>query len=192
MSARDARIAALRAAATQRILLLDGAWGSALQERDLDAGHYACPGHGHDLRGDFDVLALSSPAEISALHDAYFAAGADIASTNTFNATAIAQADYGMQDRVREINLAAARLARDAADAWTRRDPARPRWVAGVLGPTNRTLSLSRDVSDPGARDTSWAELYAAYREQALALHEGDVDLLMLETVFDTLNARRR
>jgi 5-methyltetrahydrofolate--homocysteine methyltransferase len=133
---------------------------------------------------------LTRPEAIAAIHDAYFEAGADIVETNTFNATSIAQADYGLAARVREMNRAAAAIARGCADRWTARTPARPRFVAGALGPTNRTASISPDVNDPGARNVTWDELTAAYRDAALGLIEGGADLLLAETVFDTLNAK--
>ena len=142
------------------------------------------------MRGNTDLLCLTRPAVVSELLEAYLAAGADITSTNTFTATAIAQADYGTEDVVRELNLAAARLARSVADRFTAADPSRPRWVAGSIGPTNRTLSLSPDVSDPGARAVDFDEVYDAYREQAIALYDGGVDLFLVETIFDTLNAK--
>jgi 5-methyltetrahydrofolate--homocysteine methyltransferase len=127
---------------------------------------------------------------ITELLYAYLGAGADIASTNTFTATTIAQSDYGTQEVVSELNLAAARLARDAADRFTAVDPSRPRWVAGSIGPTNRTLSMSADVNDPGARAVDFDQVYDAYRQQAIALYDGGVDLFLVETVFDTLNAK--
>ena len=193
MSPRGQRIQALKDAAAQRILVLDGAWGTEIQkhnlsEDDLRGKEFA--DHPQPLGGNLDLLAVTKPDLITQLHDNQFEAGADIGSTNTFASTAIAQADYGLQDRVREFNVAAARLARASADAWTAKTPDKPRWVAGSIGPTNVTLSMSSDVNDPGARAATWDELYDAYREQALALIEGDVDLLLVETIFDTLNAK--
>jgi 5-methyltetrahydrofolate--homocysteine methyltransferase len=190
---RADRIAALNAAARARILILDGSWGAMLQtlgltEADFRADRFA--DHGQPLKGDNDLLCLTRPDVIATLHDAYFDAGADIASTNTFNATAISQADYAMEAAVTDINLAAARLAREAADRWTEKTPERPRFVAGSMGPLNRTLSLSPDVNDPGARAVTWEQVYAAYREQARALHQGGVDIFLVETIFDTLNAK--
>src|SRR6185436_16283379 len=135
----------------QRILLLDGAMGTMIQGYKLDEAGYrggCLAGHDHDVKGDNDILALTQPDVVRAIHDAYFEAGADIVSTNTFNATSIAQADYGLQGRVKELNAAAARLARECADRWTARTPAKPRFVAGALGPTNRTASISPDVND--------------------------------------------
>jgi 5-methyltetrahydrofolate--homocysteine methyltransferase len=176
----------------ERILILDGAMGTQIQacrltEHDF-RGSFA--GHSHDLAGDNDLLSLTRPATVSAIHDAYFEAGADIVETNTFSATRIAQADYRMQDQARAMNLAAARIARESADRWSARTPARPRFVAGALGPTNRTASISPDVNDPGARNVSYDELVVAYREAAEGQIEGGADLLLVETVFDTLNAK--
>ncbi len=181
---------------TERILILDGAMGTMIQARRLGEAEYrgapACglAGHACDLKGDNDLLALTQPEVIGSIHDAFLAAGADIIETNTFNATRIAQADYRLQGRVREINLAAAKIARERAEAWTARTPDRPRFVAGALGPTNRTATISPDVNDPGFRNVSFDELVEAYDEAAAALLDGGVDLLLVETVFDTLNAK--
>ena len=190
---RPDRIAALHAAARERILILDGAWGVMIQgfglgEAEFRGERFAA--HNHPLKGDNDLLCLTRSDLISGLHDLYFEAGADIASTNTFNATAISQSDYGLQAAVTDINLAAARLAREAADRWSARTPDRPRWVAGSIGPLSRTLSLSPDVNDPAFRAVTWDEVYGAYREQARALHEGGIDIFLVETIFDTLNAK--
>ncbi len=190
---REARIAALHEAAAQRILVLDGAWGAKIQELRLTEEEFRgerFANHGQPLRGNTDLLCLTRPAVVSELLDAYLDAGADITSTNTFTATAIAQADYGTTAVVRELNVAAARLAREAADRFSAADPTRPRWVAGSIGPTNRTLSLSPDVGDPGARSVDFDQVYEAYREQAIALYDGGADLFLVETVFDTLNAK--
>jgi 5-methyltetrahydrofolate--homocysteine methyltransferase len=192
MSRQD-RIEALNAAARERILILDGSWGAMIQtygltEEDFRGQQFAS--HNHPLKGDNDLLCLTRPDIISQLHDAYFDAGADIASTNTFNSTAISQADYAMEAAVADLNLAAARLAREAADRWTAKTPGKPRWVAGSIGPLNRTLSLSPDVNDPAFRAVTWEQVYAAYREQALAMHEGGIDIFLVETIFDTLNAK--
>ncbi len=176
-----------------RILLLDGAMGTMIQGHRLDEAGYrgAClASHGHDLKGDNDVLVLTQPDIVRAIHDAYFEAGADIVSSNTFNATSIAQADYGLAGRAREINAAAARLARECADAWTARTPGKPRFVAGALGPTNRTASISPDVNDPGARNVRFDELVAAYTEAIEGLAEGGADIFLVETIFDTLNGK--
>ncbi|MGH8850943.1 MAG: homocysteine S-methyltransferase family protein, partial [Casimicrobiaceae bacterium] len=146
--------------------------------------------HPRDLKGNNDLLTLTRPAAVKGVHGAYLEAGADIIETNTFNATRIAQADYRLEARVRDINLAAARIARRCADDWTRKTPDKPRFVAGALGPTNRTATISPDVNDPGFRNVSFDELVAAYGEAIDGLVEGGVDLLLVETVFDTLNAK--
>jgi 5-methyltetrahydrofolate--homocysteine methyltransferase len=180
----------------ERILILDGAMGTMIQARKLDEtdfrGAAACGlgGHAHDLKGDNDLLALTQPDVVAAIHNAFLEAGADIIETNTFNATSIAQADYRLEGKVRDINRAAARIARKCADAWTGKTPDKPRFVAGALGPTNRTATISPDVNDPGFRNVSFDELVAAYGEAADALIEGGVDMLLVETVFDTLNAK--
>ncbi len=192
--ARLARLARLDAELAGRILVIDGAMGTLLQahafsEADFRGARFA--DHPHDLRGDNDLLCLTQPGAVRDVHAAYLAAGADIISTNTFTATRIAQADYGLDPAVvKEINTAAARLARAAADDAERADPARPRYVAGSLGPTNRTASISPDVEDPAARNVTWEELATAYREAAAGLLEGGADLLLVETIFDTLNAK--
>ena len=180
----------------ERILVLDGAMGTMIQSRKLGEADYrgpaACGLHEHagDLKGDNDLLALTQPEVIRAIHDEFLAAGADIIETNTFNATRIAQADYRLGNRVREINLAAARIARERADAWTAKTPDKPRFVAGALGPTNRTATISPDVNDPAFRNVSYDELVVAYGEATAALVDGGVDMLLVETVFDTLNAK--
>ena len=143
-----------------------------------------------DLRGDNELLSLTQPEIVQAIHEAYLEAGADIIETNTFNANRISQTDYGLQSQAREMNKEAARIARTAADGFEARDPARPRFVAGALGPTNRSASISPDVNDPGARNITFEELVATYREAAEGLMEGGVDLLLIETIFDTLNAK--
>jgi len=183
----------LEAALRQRILFLDGAMGTALQAYQLDEEAYRgerFAAHPKDLRGNHDVLVLTRPQVVREVHHAYLEAGADIIETNTFSGTSIAQADYGLEGEIRAINLEAARLARSAADEWTARTPDRPRYVAGALGPTNRTLSISPDVNDPGFRAATFDQLRDAFAEQADALIEGGVDLLLLETVIDTLNLK--
>ena len=190
---REGRIEALKAAAAERILVLDGAWGAQIQELRLDEQQFRgerFADHSRPLRGNNDILCMTRPQVITDLTTAYLDAGADLISTNTFTSNSIAQADYGTEDLAHELNLAAARLARAAADTATAADPARPRWVAGSIGPTNRTASMSADVNDPGSRAVDFDQLYDAYREQAIALHEGGVDLFLVETVFDTLNAK--
>src|SRR6266536_2221557 len=179
-----------------RILVLDGAMGTMVQRERLSEEDFRGPpacgltDHRHDVRGDNDLLALTQPHVIRAIHDAYLAAGADIIETNTFTATSIAQADYKLESRVREINLAAARLARECADRWSAKTPDKPRFVAGALGPTNRTASISPDVNDAGARNVRFDELAASYGEAIEGLAEGGVDLFLVETIFDTLNGK--
>jgi len=177
----------------RRVLVIDGAMGTLLQAHGLSEDDYRgerLKGWAKDVKGNHELLNLSRPDLVEAAHREYLAAGADIVETNTFNANRISQADYGTEALVHDINVAAARAARQAVDAATAAEPERPRWVAGALGPTNKTASLSRDVNDPGARAVSYAELEAAYHEQALGLIDGGVDLLLVETAFDTLNAK--
>lgn len=174
-----------------RILVLDGATGTMLQAHALDEAAFRGERfalHSHDLQGNNDILCLTQPAIVREVHAAYLAAGADIIETNTFNATSISQRDYGCEDLVHEINREAARLARESADAFS--TPEKPRFVAGVLGPTNQTASLSPDVNQPGYRSVSFTLLAEAYREAVDGLLDGGVDLLMVETIFDTLNAK--
>ena len=181
---------ALLAAAKERILITDGAFGTEIQNYKLSEADYAgALTLGHDQKGNNDILALTRPEVPEAIHRAYFAAGADIAETNTFSANRISQADYGAQGLVREINLASAQLARRVADEFTAQD-GRRRFVAGAIGPTNKTLSLSPDVNDPGYREVDWDTLVDVYREQGEALVEGGADFILVETVFDTLNAK--
>ena len=190
---RNARITALHAAVDQRILMLDGATGTMIQRHSLHETDFRGERFvdwPSPLAGNNDLLCLTRPDLITEIHLAYLAAGADIIETNTFNSTALSQADYGMEALVPELNRTAAALARAAADRVTAADPSRPRWVAGVLGPTSKTASISPDVNDPGARNTEFDELAANYREAARALIEGGSDLLLIETVFDTLNAK--
>lgn len=186
-------IAALHRAASQRILILDGATGTMiqrykLQEKDYRGSRFA--DWPKDLGGNNDLLVLTRPDIVKDIHLAYLDAGADIIETNTFNATSLSQSDYGMEAFVAELNREAARLAREAADMVSAQNPDKPRWVAGVLGPTSRTASISPDVNDPAARNTSFTELCAAYREATRALIAGGVDIILIETVFDTLNAK--
>ncbi len=176
-----------------RILVLDGAMGTMIQQHKLEEDDYRgerFADHAHSLKGNNDLLSITQPAIIKGIHDAYFAAGADIAETNTFNGTAIAQADYGLEHLVYELNYQSAKLAREAADAYTANDPSKPRFVAGSIGPTNRTASISPDVNNPGYREVTFDELKDAYKDQIAALIDGGVDLLLVETVFDTLNAK--
>jgi len=182
--------AALLAQASQRILITDGAFGTEIQNRKLTEADYAGNlGLTHDQKGNNDILALTRPDVPEAIHRAYFQAGADIAETNTFSANRISQADYGAEHLVREINVESARLARRVADEFAV-DDGRPRFVAGAIGPTNKTLSLSPDVNDPGYREIDWDFLVEVYREQAEALVEGGADFILVETVFDTLNCK--
>jgi 5-methyltetrahydrofolate--homocysteine methyltransferase len=190
---REERIAALKSEAKQRILILDGAMGTMIQRYKLDEAGYRgarFKDHGHDLKGNNDLLVLTQPEIISAIHNAYLEAGADIIETNTFNSQSISQSDYGLADIARELNVAAAKLAREAADAWTARTPNKPRFVAGAIGPTNRTASISPDVNNPGFRNVSFDALVDAYAVQARGLIEGGVDIILIETIFDTLNAK--
>jgi 5-methyltetrahydrofolate--homocysteine methyltransferase len=174
-----------------RIVVLDGAMGTMIQRHKLSEADYRgarFAGHPTDLKGNNELLQLTQPAVIGAIHEAYLAAGADIVETNTFGATRIAQQDYGLQEFAFEMNLAAARLARTACDAFS--STQKPRFVAGALGPTPRTASISPDVHDPAARNVTFDELRASYFEQAQALLQGGCDLFLVETIFDTLNAK--
>ncbi|MEJ2677295.1 MAG: homocysteine S-methyltransferase family protein, partial [Acidihalobacter sp.] len=187
------RLEALHDALARRILILDGAMGTMIQSYKLEENDYRGERFvdwESDLKGNNDLLAITRPEIIRAIHEAYLDAGADILETNTFNANTVSMADYGMESLAGEINLAAARLAREAADAYTAKTPDKPRFVAGVLGPTNRTASLSPDVNDPGFRNIDFDTLASAYQEAAEALIEGGADLLLIETIFDTLNAK--
>ncbi len=207
-----ARVAALETALTRRILILDGAMGTMIQREGLEEADYrgerfaqgfdalfSAGGHVHgpgcgceavDQRGNNDLLTLTRPDLIHGIHRQYLAAGADLVETNSFNSTATSLADYRLQHLVRELNREAARLARDACDAAEAANPDKPRFAVGVLGPTSRTASLSPDVNRPGFRAVSFDDLAAAYRESARGLIEGGADILMVETVFDTLNAK--
>ncbi|GAB3660759.1 homocysteine S-methyltransferase family protein [Ramlibacter alkalitolerans] len=175
----------------QRILILDGAMGTMIQrfrlgEQDFRGQRFQ--DHPRDLKNNSDLLVLTRPEVIRDIHEGYLAAGADIIETNTFGANRIAQEDYGLGELAREMNVAAAKLARSAADKFA--TPDKPRFVAGALGPTPRTASISPDVNDPGARNVDFEQLRAAYHEQVEGLVEGGVDLLLVETIFDTLNAK--
>ncbi len=190
---RDERIAALHRAAAQRILILDGAMGTMIQRHKLSEANYRgerFKDWTRDLKGNNDLLVLTQPDIIRGIHEAYLEAGADIVETNTFNAQAISMADYGMEALAFEINVAAAKLAREAADKYTALTPEKPRFVAGAIGPTNRTASISPDVNNPGFRNVTFDELVSAYGEQTRGLIEGGVDAILIETVFDTLNAK--
>lgn len=186
MSARDRLIAE----ASKRILLTDGAWGTQIQNFGLQEADYAGSlGLPHDQKGNNDILALTRPDVVESIARAYFDAGSDIISTNTFSSTRISQADYGAEALVRDLNVANAAIARKVADEYAAKD-GRPRFVAGAIGPTNKTLSLSPDVNDPGYREIDFDYLKDVYREQVDALVEGGVDFILIETVFDTLNAK--
>ena len=177
----------------ERILVLDGAMGTMIQRYTLGEEDFRgerFKDHPYELKGNNDLLAITRPDIIKEIHRQYFEAGADIAETNTFSSTSIAQADYHLEDAVREINLAAARCAREVADEMTAKQPDKPRFVAGSIGPTNRSASISPDVNNPGYRSVTFEDLVKAYGEQAEALIEGGVDMLLVETVFDTLNAK--
>jgi 5-methyltetrahydrofolate--homocysteine methyltransferase len=209
------RVTLLEAALRERILILDGGMGTMLQGHRLDEegfrgerfaggrdGEHAHPhGEAHrdgahhdhagcDLKGNNDLLTLTQPEIIRGVHEAYLEAGADLVETNTFNSTRISQADYRLEHLAYELNREGARLARAACDAWTAKTPDKPRFVIGVLGPTSRTASLSPDVNDPGFRNVTFEELAANYTESADGLIDGGADLIMVETIFDTLNAK--
>ena len=189
----SSKVEQLRAQLNERILVLDGGMGTMIQSYRLNEADFRGERFADwpcDLKGNNDLLVLSKPEVIAAIHNAYFEAGADIIETNTFNSTTIAMADYQMESLSAEINFAAAKLARACADEWTARTPEKPRYVAGVLGPTNRTASISPDVNDPAFRNITFDGLVAAYRESTKALVEGGADLILIETVFDTLNAK--
>ncbi|MBD9376731.1 homocysteine S-methyltransferase family protein [Pseudoxanthomonas sp. PXM04] len=201
------RVRLLLDALEQRILIIDGAMGTMIQrhglqeadyrgERFVDGfdsrqpGHGHGPGCGHDLKGNNDLLLLTKPEVIAGVHTAYLEAGADLVETNTFNATAVSQADYHLEHLVYELNKAGAQVARACCDEVEAKTPDKPRFVIGVLGPTSRTASISPDVNDPGFRNTSFDELRATYREAIDGLIDGGADCLMVETIFDTLNAK--
>ncbi|MHB1085860.1 MAG: methionine synthase [Thiobacillus sp.] len=187
------RTALLHALLAQRILILDGAMGTMIQSYKLDEADYRgerFADFAHDLKGNNDLLTLTQPDIIKAIHAKYLAAGADILETNSFNATSISMADYHMEHLVPELNFAAAQLAREAADEATAANPDKPRFVAGVLGPTSRTATISPDVNDPGFRNVTFDQLRLAYLEAIDGLVKGGVDILMVETIFDTLNAK--
>ena len=195
------RAQALPDTLTRRLVILDGAMGTMIQRFKLDEAQYRGAGlpsgdvnaerfmQWHkDVKGNNELLSLTRPDVIRAIHEKYLAAGADLIETNTFGATTVAQADYDMAELAREMNLASARLAREACDKFS--TPDHPRYVAGALGPTPKTASISPDVNDPGARNVSFEQLRQAYLEQAVALIEGGADVLLVETIFDTLNAK--
>ncbi|MEN5209015.1 homocysteine S-methyltransferase family protein [Stenotrophomonas terrae] len=198
------RVHKLLDALAQRILIIDGAMGTMIQRHRLEEGDYRGErfaegfdsqhvhgaGCGHDLKGNNDLLLLTKPDVIAGIHTAYLEAGADLLETNTFNATSVSQADYHLEHLVYELNKAGAQVARQCCDAIEATNPAKPRFVIGVLGPTSRTASISPDVNDPGFRNTSFDALRATYREAIEGLIDGGADTLMVETIFDTLNAK--
>ena len=199
-----ARAQALEQALAKRILIIDGAMGTMIQRHRLEEAdyrgerfvdgfdsHHANDGHcGHDLKGNNDLLLLSKPEVIASVHSAYLEAGADLIETNTFNATSISQADYHLEHLVYELNKAGAQIARRCCDLAETRTPDKPRFVIGVLGPTSRTASISPNVNDPGFRNTSFDQLRDTYRQAIEGLIDGGADTLMVETIFDTLNAK--
>lgn len=183
----------IQEALRERILVLDGAMGTMIQaygfeEEDFQGERFrqhSCP-----LKGNNDLLSITQPQAIREIHEKYLEAGADILETNTFSSTSIGMADYEMQDLVYELNFASAKIAKEAAEAFTLKDPSKPRFVAGSIGPTNKTASMSPDVNDPGYRAIDFDALVQAYQEQAIGLLEGGVDIFLVETIFDTLNAK--
>lgn len=192
MTSND-RVKALEDAARDRILIMDGAMGTMIQRYKLDEAGYRgerFKDWRQDVKGNNDLLVLTQPDIIYDIHAAYFEAGADMVETNTFNAQTISMADYGMEELSYEINVEAAKIARTAADQWSEKTPDRPRFVLGAVGPTNRTASISPDVNNPGFRNINFDTLREAYKEQVLGLIEGGVDGILIETIFDTLNAK--
>ena len=183
----------IRECLKERILIIDGAMGTMIQRHKLEEKDYRGERFKDwhtDVKGNNDLLSITQPQIVEGIHKQYLEAGADIIETNTFSSTSIAQADYDMQSLAYELNVAAAKCARKAADDYTAKDPAKPRFVAGAIGPLNKTLSLSPDVNNPGYRAVSFDEVAAAYAEEIKGLVDGGVDLLLIETIFDTLNAK--
>jgi 5-methyltetrahydrofolate--homocysteine methyltransferase len=179
--------------AQQKILILDGAMGTMIQRYKLEEADYRgerFKDHQHPLKGNNDLLSITRPEIIKEIHRQYFQAGADIVETNTFSGTTIAQADYHLEDAVYDINFQSAKIAKEVAIEISAKEPHKPRFVAGAMGPTNRTCSLSPDVNNPGYRAVTFDELVTAYHQQAKALIDGGVDILLIETIFDTLNAK--
>ena len=177
----------------ERILIIDGAMGTMIQRHTLTEADFRgekFKDHSHPLKGNNDVLSITRPDIIKDIHRQYLAAGADIIETNTFSGTTIAQADYHLQDAVYDLNFESAKIAKEVANEFTRQDPAKPRFVAGAMGPTNKTASLSPEVNNPGFRAVTFDQLAVAFKEQARALIEGGADLLLLETIIDTLNVK--
>lgn len=183
----------IRQLARERILIIDGAMGTMIQRHKPEESDYRGERFAtwpYPLKGNNDLLSLTQPDMILGIHKAYLEAGADIIETNTFSSTSVSMADYHMETLAYELNVASARLAREAADEYTAKDPSRPRYVAGSIGPTNKTTSLSPDVNDPGYRAITFDELAEAYAEQVNGLIDGGAELLLVETIFDTLNAK--
>src|ERR687885_875363 len=190
---REVRISKFRALLKQRIIILDCAMGTMIQGYELSEEDYRgerFKDYPKELKGNNDLLSITQPQIIRDIHDAVLEVGADMLETNTSNSTSISQADYGMEDLVYELNYEAARIAREVADSYTEKTPDKPRFVAGAPGPTNRTASLSPDVNNPPLRKVTFDELKEAYKEAAKGLVDGGVDLLLIETIFDTLNAK--
>lgn len=187
------RTETFKKAADERILIIDGAMGTMIQRHKLNEADYRGQQYAdwqQDIKGNNDLLSITQPEIIKQIHSNYLEAGADIIGTNTFNATTISMADYGMESIAVDINLAAAKVARQAATEWSEKTPDKPRFVAGSIGPTNRTASISPDVNNPGYRNVTFDELVEAYSEQTTALIKGGVDIILIETIFDTLNAK--
>lgn len=183
----------IKKALSERILVLDGAMGTMIQLRKLQEEDYRGERFARinqDVKGNNDLLCLTQPELIREIHGDFLAAGADIIETNSFNATSISMADYSMEPLVTEINVAAAKIARSVADEWTQKTPNKPRYVAGSIGPTSKTLSISPDVNNPGYREVTFDEVRDSYKEQVRGLIEGGVDLILIETIFDTLNSK--
>ena len=177
----------------ERILIIDGAMGTMIQRHKLSEAGYRgdrFKDWRSDVKGNNDLLCLTQPQIVGEIHKQYLEAGADIIETNTFNAQRVSLADYNMQELAHEINFAAAKIAKEAANEYTKKDPSKPRFVAGAIGPMNKTLSLSPDVNNPGFRAVTFDEVASAYQEQVKGLVEGGVDVLLIETIFDTLNAK--
>ncbi|MFH1806748.1 MAG: homocysteine S-methyltransferase family protein, partial [Pseudomonadota bacterium] len=193
MNDRQTRIDLLYKRAAEKILILDGAMGTMIQKHKLDEADYRGTRFAdwkQDVKGNNDLLSLTQPQIIKDIHSQYIAAGADLNGTNTFSATTIAQADYGMEELAYEINYASAKLAREACDEWEAAHPGDVRFVNGAIGPTNRTASISPDVNNPGYRGVTFDQLRIAYKEAANGLLDGGADTLLVETIFDTLNAK--
>ncbi|MEM1137121.1 MAG: homocysteine S-methyltransferase family protein [Bacteroidota bacterium] len=183
----------IREILSEKILVLDGAMGTMIQRYKLEEEDFRgelFKDHSHPLKGNNDILSLTRPDVIKAIHAAYFEVGADIAETNTFSSSSIAQADYAMEDQVYAMNKASAELAKEVAAEFTARNPDKPRFVAGSIGPTNKTASISPDINDPGYRAITFDELVTAFKEQAKGLVDGGIDFFLVETIIDTLNAK--